>query len=248
MGAFINNTITAAGVFAAAKALSGQTITFTKIALGSGRLSEGQDISKVEAVLEPKATVDVVRKSVQSANTAVVGGVFTNGDTEDPGFWFRELGLYAEDPDLGEILYCYGNAGDFAEYIPAAGGQTVIEKNIDILTYVGNAANVRIYIAPDAYPTKADFDELTAVVNAAKSQTNDAYQIAMEARTIAQSALDQVLAYLNQFNQLNSRFETVWAALFSNVTSNPWSLTFDDLDDIVMTSGTWNVSRARLQC
>ena len=38
--------------------------------------------------------------------TVTVGGVFTNDQTND-GFYYRELGLYADDPDedVGEVLY-----------------------------------------------------------------------------------------------------------------------------------------------
>ncbi|OME05976.1 hypothetical protein BSK60_33010, partial [Paenibacillus odorifer] len=48
----------------------------------------------------------------------------------------------AQDPDEGEILYCYTNAGTDAEYIPAVGGSNVIEKTIDCIVVIGTASNV----------------------------------------------------------------------------------------------------------
>ncbi|OME06188.1 hypothetical protein BSK60_32810, partial [Paenibacillus odorifer] len=47
-----------------------------------------------------------------------------------------------QDPDEGEILYCYTNAGTDAEYIPAVGGSNVIEKTIDCIVVIGTASNV----------------------------------------------------------------------------------------------------------
>lgn len=250
MGAFINNTVTKAGILLAAKALSGKQIVFTKIEMGDGFLSEGQNVEDIERVISPKQTVDITRREIQSANTAILGGVFINNELQE-GFYWRELGLYAQDPDddgLGEVLFCYGNAGELAEYIPASGGATIIEKNVDILTYVGNSANVTIYIAPDAYPTKADFDELEKKVNAANTTANEAKALAMDARKFAQQALDQVLAYANQIGDFRSELKTLWDAVFSEVTANPWQLTFADLTGITLTSGTWNKARQRLEC
>lgn len=58
------------------------------------------------------------------------------------GFYFREIGLFAQDPDVGEILYCYANAGATADYIPAGGGTDVVEKSFDVIAIVGTATNV----------------------------------------------------------------------------------------------------------
>lgn len=54
--------------------------------------------------------------------------------------------MFAQDPDLGEVLYCYGNAGANAEYIPAGGGPDVVEKIVDVKTIVGNVSTVNAVI------------------------------------------------------------------------------------------------------
>lgn len=80
----------------------------------------------------------------------------------------RQLVLYAEDPDIGEIVYCYGNAGDLAEWIspngsmnpdsPDLGYPTIVEKTIDIVTVVGSAANVTAVLASGIYITSDTLD------------------------------------------------------------------------------------------
>ena len=110
MAAFINNDITTAGLIVLAKGVAGQKINYTKIVLGDGYLEEGQTPRTLTGVVSPKATVDITKLKINGDGTVAVGGIFTNGDETD-GFYYRELGLYAEDPDpeVGEVLYCYGN-------------------------------------------------------------------------------------------------------------------------------------------
>lgn len=159
MAAFINNDITTAGLIVLAKGVAGQKINYTKIVLGDGYLEEGQTPRTLTGVVSPKATVDITKLKINGDGTVAVGGIFTNGD-ETEGFYYRELGLYAEDPDpeVGEVLYCYGNCGDLAEWIPPSGGATIVEKTIDIVTAIGTATNVTAYIPADAYATKEDYE------------------------------------------------------------------------------------------
>lgn len=130
MAAFINNDITTAGLIVLAKGVAGQKINYTKIVLGDGYLEEGQTPRTLTGVVSPKATVDITKLKINGDGTVAVGGIFTNGD-ETEGFYYRELGLYAEDPDpeVGEVLYCYGNCGDLAEWIPPSGGATIVENH-----------------------------------------------------------------------------------------------------------------------
>ena len=143
MAAFINNDITTAGLIVLAKGVAGQKINYTKIVLGDGYLEEGQTPRTLTGVVSPKATVDITKLKINGDGTVAVGGIFTNGD-ETEGFYYRELGLYAEDPDpeVGEVLYCYGNCGDLAEWIPPSGGATIVEKTIDIVTAIGTLINM----------------------------------------------------------------------------------------------------------
>ena len=100
MAAFINNDITTAGLIVLAKGVAGQKINYTKIVLGDGYLEEGQTPRTLTGVVSPKATVDITKLKINGDGTVAVGGIFTNGD-ETEGFYYRELGLYAEDPDPG---------------------------------------------------------------------------------------------------------------------------------------------------
>lgn len=123
-----------------AKAQTGVTLNFTRIGVGDGELS-GQDISDLTALIHQTMSLTLSRFKVLTNGKASVGGVLTN-DGLATGFYWREIGLFATDPDLGEILYCYGNAGALAEYIPTGGGSEILEKQVAIVSIIGNAANV----------------------------------------------------------------------------------------------------------
>jgi hypothetical protein len=140
MGAFGSFTLTNKGRTLQSKAQAGSKLNYTRIAVGSGQLG-GQSILLLNGLIDQKKSLPVTRLRMQPPNKAIIGTVLSNQDVTT-GFYFREIGVFAQDPDEGEILYCYTNAGTDAEYIPAVGGSNVIEKTIDCIVVIGTASNV----------------------------------------------------------------------------------------------------------
>ncbi len=120
------------------KALAGTQLNFTRMEMGSGSLGSTSQIT-LNALIEPQVSIEISSIIVKSG-TAAIRGNFTNEDITS-GFYWRELGVYATDPDLGEILYCYANAGSLAEYIPLQESE-LIEKVISLSVIVGDVSNV----------------------------------------------------------------------------------------------------------
>lgn len=149
MAAFPKMTLTNAGQALQTKVLAGATLTFTRIALGDGQLN-GQPISPLTALISQKASVEVDSVRVVDNSTAQASGFFSNADITT-GFWWRETGVFAQDPDVGEILYGYTNAGDAGDYIPTV-ADTRIEKYIYCSIAVASATTVDITIpSSDTY-------------------------------------------------------------------------------------------------
>lgn len=149
MAAFPKMTLTNAGQALQTKVLAGETLTFTRIALGDGQLN-GQPIAPLTALISQKAAVEVDSVRVVNTSTAQVAGFFSNADIST-GFWWRETGVFAQDPDVGEILYGYTNAGDAGDYIPTV-ADTRIEKYIYCSIAVASATTVDITIpSSDTY-------------------------------------------------------------------------------------------------
>jgi hypothetical protein len=57
------------------------------------------------------------------------------------GKYICELGLFANDPDVGEILYGYANAGEKGDYI-APNNAGAFAWNYQVNAAIGNAINV----------------------------------------------------------------------------------------------------------
>ena len=107
--------LTNAGLALLAKTPLGSPIPVTKWQIGTGYLPDGTDVRDqtelVEALLDrPIAAV------VPDGNQVLITGQLVNTNLQ--AFTWRETGLFATDPAVGEILYAYGNAGDNGVDIP----------------------------------------------------------------------------------------------------------------------------------
>ncbi|MFX3672866.1 MAG: phage tail protein [Paenisporosarcina sp.] len=144
MGAFGGLVLTNKGRILQAKTQAGATLTYTRIAIGEGQLGT-TPIADLSALKSEKMSLPILKLKVQSDSRVVIGTVLDNNSLIN-GFTFREIGVFAQDPDVGEVLYCYGNAGALGEYIPAGGGADIVEKAIDVQVLTGNAASVTAVI------------------------------------------------------------------------------------------------------
>lgn len=138
----------------AAAAGAGQaSIRFTRIQMGDGAITT-QAVSALTALINPVVALPVTGVSVGS-NYAKLQTDFSNAGLTE-GFYWREVGVFAEDPDTGaEILYCYANCGELAEYISSAGEHS-IRKIINVSAIIGDAENVTAEITDDTYYSPLD--------------------------------------------------------------------------------------------
>lgn len=247
MAAFNNNSLTSNGLILLAKGIVGAKINFTRIVLGDGYLPDGQTPHSTTDVYSPKSVVDIGKFSINGDGTVTVGGIFIN-DHMDEGFYYRELGLYAEDPDIGEILYSYGNSGDLAEWIPPTGGASIIQKVIDIVTVIGSAANVTAYIKNSAFVTHDECEPCKALAQSAYDLALEALELAKRALAAANAAQQAVDALTGSVTENTSKISTLWNAVFTEVTTNPFTITFSNLDGVTVSSGVWNATLQRLEC
>ena len=189
MSAFSNNSVTLKGAVAIAALIAGGTLEFTRISVGDGNIPSGQTPLTMTDLAHRLFDVDINEVYSDSESQATVIGVFNNAAVET-GFYYRELGLFAKDPATGaEILYCYGNAGDEAEWISPAGSESVIEKEVHIVTLVGNATNVTANIKSGIYPTMGQMNAAIEVINTALSLKADLDKTAAEGGRVVASQM-----------------------------------------------------------
>ena len=48
--------------------------------------------------------------------------------------------------------------------------------------------------------------------------------------------------------EAESKLATLWDAVFTNITGNPFTVVLSSLDGITVTAGVWNAAKSRLEC
>ena len=160
MSDFADNHITNLGSAMLAQVMAGQgVLTFTKVVMGDGNMPSTQTPATMTDVVSPRAQASITKAVVGESGTAIVGARFSN-ESQESDFEWKELGLYAKVGEGGtEQLYSYGwtPAG---ELIPAGTtSTTLIEKLVDVVTYVGDAAEVTAIFDPDFIPQVSRIEE-----------------------------------------------------------------------------------------
>lgn len=157
MSVFYDNNITNKGRYLFSLMQAGGQLKFTKIVMGSGYMPTGTTTRTITDVVIPFAEIEVNKINPRENGDFIVGGYFTNEElTQDE--YFRELGIYAkvhlsEGGETEELLYSYGNAYDNAEIIPKYSTSTAVERQLDLIVYVGNDADVKVEVASGVYVT-----------------------------------------------------------------------------------------------
>lgn len=166
MGNFSNNAITDVGRGLFAEVQAGAVFIPTRIVIGSGELPTGKTPATMTDVLAPVASLTINKKERTPDGKAIYGGVYTNKDITT-AFYFRELALYARAEyrdengtvlqSIPEVLYSYGNSGSTADFMPAYSTSTVVERQMDLVVYVGNNTTIDLTIESGVYVTKEEF-------------------------------------------------------------------------------------------
>ena len=163
MAEYSKLVITNDGQALMAKMIAGSgNIDFTKICSSSTQYQENQ-LQSLTALSNIKQTT-LVSKVSRTNNVAIkVEAAFSNVDITT-GYYMRTLGLYAVDPDKGEILYaaCIETSNNC--YMPPYNGVTVSAAYIQVYTTAGNADSVSLEVNPGAYATIGDIQELEAEI------------------------------------------------------------------------------------
>ena len=189
MADFPGLILTRAGRQILTRALIGQPLTFTRAAVGTGQAPA--DAEGLTALVDERRSLAIAKMDTPGDGTASVEVVLTNAGVEQ-GFFVREIGLFARDPATDEErLYAYANAGDRSDFLPAAGGASLVEQIIRLITVIDQAETVTAEISDSlVLATQADLDALRdqmgADMGALEAQTAETLD------TLRQAALGRV--------------------------------------------------------
>lgn len=154
MANFNPTIITDSGLSLIAKISSGSgQMSFTRICTSKSSYSvdEAQHLSALTTV-EQETTIDKVE--IINDTAVKVSAVITNKLLES-GYYINAIGLYAEDPDLGEILYSITIA-KVPDWMQPDSGSGVSSLLIQLITQVSNSSNVKTELNPSVLVTVQD--------------------------------------------------------------------------------------------
>lgn len=275
MAHFSNNAITDSGKLLLANIqIGGGVFDATRIVMGSGYMPTGQAVGTITDVVTPVVSLDINKKEKTPDGKAILGGYYSNKEITTAFYW-RELAVYArvaypqEDGSYKyseEVLYSYGNAGSSADYMAAYSSNTAVEKQIDLVTWIGNETQINLNIEGGVYVTVTQINNMITQVENRMNSTIyefdtrinqdiirlgdrlDDLKVRVDGHDIDIAALSaSIVQVLAKLNETDARVTSVWDALMTEITENPAVVDFDTLDGILLTGGVWNVSLRRLE-
>jgi hypothetical protein len=151
-------TITKQGWHLLAKLLAGDKLEISKIMVGSGKVQEGVNPGEITELVQPVAlaTSTVPQVADKQVSFIVEYRNDLNGGLAE-GFWLNEFGVYANDPDEGEVLLYYATMGDYPQYVAAYNGQAVDVRRYPVVIALSECYNVELKPPAGAWVT---FEEL----------------------------------------------------------------------------------------
>lgn len=135
-----------------AKSQAGVVINFTKVGIGKGDLPPGTSITSVTALFNKVKDLPIAGVSANNGQ-AQIGFQFINTGITTSFLW-KELGIYATDPDEGEILYAYGHT---TEPDPIPSESQLVEFLFNMIVKISNTTQITATINNSLiYATKED--------------------------------------------------------------------------------------------
>ena len=189
------------------KVLSGKTLNFTRMAVGDGFSYDINVAKGFKNVVNEVLSLDITKKETLSPKSVKITSAFKNTDAQKE-FYYREVGLYAQDPDTGEeVLYAYGNRNDAAELITQTGANVVTKQLVFVIS-VGDSAKVTFNVNADVYALQEDMLDVQADIS--EIQTN---------LGTAQTDITTLQTGLNQTNSNITTLQTSLDQANANVTT-----------------------------
>lgn len=144
--------LTKKGQLLQAKVGTGVVLALTKMKLGSGVLPAGTSMEDLTDLVAPEQNVGIASKEVLTdRKMCKISATITNVGLS-AGYYARELGVFANDPDDGEILYAV-TSDSAPDYLPPEGGSTAVSQEFAVYISASNASDVKVSIDPGALAT-----------------------------------------------------------------------------------------------
>lgn len=226
-----------------AKLVAGNgTLKITKVLVGSGAVPDGTKPAALTDLVAPVAAATSTTPTYDGSKVEFVVEYRSdlNGGL-DYGFWLSEFGIYADDPDNGETLIYYGTLGEHPQYVSAKSDTGVDVRRFPVAIIIGEGVDVIVTYKCEAWMTADDISNYCTVT--ILPQFVDKAQELIDAHNESADAHGYIR---NNMKEFDSRLKLLEQMFTTNVTGNPFSVSFQTLDG-VDAEGVWNAAEARIE-
>lgn len=131
---------------------SGTALTFTRASVGTGFIPSGYDPKNMTDLDNYKMEGLISSCSSSADEASIIMQISSMG--VETGFTITETGLFATDPDEGEILYAYLDLSKDPQYVYAE--DSAISKFVEmtLVVKVGSVERVTAYLNPESLVTR----------------------------------------------------------------------------------------------
>ena len=158
MSQFNSIVITKKGQALMAKMLAGTgNVKFTKIATSTTEYQDSQ-LENLTSLSNIKQNQSISKITRQNDVAVKIEAAIDNKNLET-GYYIKTVGIYAQDPNDGEILYAVMTA-NVAGWLPPYNGLGISSCMFNLTVTVGNSSNVSLTVSTGAVATVNDIQNL----------------------------------------------------------------------------------------
>ena len=152
--------ITKKGLMLITKLLaSAGELTFTRVAVGTGSAPPEGDIPGLDDLISYKMDGVIAEIKAEPEHNQASIRFQVNSINVEESFVVTEAGVYAQDPDDGEILYAYLDMSDDPQMVYDS--ESAISKFLEmtLVVVVGTVEQITAVINPQSLVSREDFDQ-----------------------------------------------------------------------------------------
>lgn len=235
-------TTTVKGRALLAKLIAGETLTLSRVMVGKGKLEDDTNPATLENLVEPVAQGTSTTPTVKDETVSLtveyrsdLNGGLTNG------FWLNEFGIYAIDPDDGEIMLIYANLGDFPQYVSKYNSNTVDVRRFPVSIAITDGANVNVTYSALGFMTSQEINYY--ITNYVIPDFEQRVIDLIAAHNIDPNAHPDIWTAIKQNSGKIKAIEDMYVA---DIKENAFEVDFADLDGLTVT-GVWNKAAQRIE-
>lgn len=224
-----------------AKLVAGKQLSLSRIMVGSGSCPDDTEPRALTDLVEPVAAATSTVPVYDGASVKMIVEYRSdlNGGLER-GFWLREFGVYAFDPDDGEVLIYYGCLGDYPQWVSAASDTGVDVRRFPVTIVIGDDSGVAVDYSCEAWITAEDLKQYCEVT--VLPWFLDEAQELINAHDVDENAHFSIQ---NTVSGMDARLSLLELIINTTVDGNPFVVTFETLDGTKV-EGVWNETAKRI--